>query len=731
MLAQGSFGAPFLISKQEPSSIASTTSNKANVTTKSSTKLVSSQHSPFTSQSLVVSGTSTSIGTSSTPGYAGSGGGILSSRGHVGEQIPQTNYSALNHYEDIITQDMKEGKRQKRMSSQSSQSDTSHIDPVTNNMGATKVRKKRPKFIRKVICQVCGDVANDHMHYGAIACYSCRAFFRRGVNNNAPYFCSQNQCCSITKQSRKHCQYCRFQKCLGIGMKGTWVMTEEDKLEKKEKAKVRRRWNQMKKYKIVTASNREVNLDYNLNCSSLQTSSGENNNITEISVPKHESNPYYSSSSYNASIKIPNGKIRTEYGHSSNENKQSDHPSILPSAKATARAVVSAAEHEYELAQIKIEDKTMPFNKNRKMGWQQLDLDIESDEVVPSQTKYMLISDPNPNENVHITHTNPIIPYNPHQKIPPLKSVVNISQGYNDDNGMELNTSNTDGELTFGDMPFSADNMQEYHSDSSDSPRDFSPASEDSAPVSVRTLRYSFSSLLLNSKGKLPYGSDLLNEPVMPFTREESNLISNVIAIEKETTLQMPISNETLGAIMHAVKTGQTLSYQATLDGYTVCMKRIIKFASRIDLFREFCSDDQKNLLLSNTDMLVNIRSARMLRPGFNLQDQLSVVYGGKRELPHPTTSMSPKDSAPKKAFQRRLEYQQVYSSPWASGEDQEKKFFAMMNSIFELQMDQTTTALIAMMALFSKVNKYLGLPITVNVKRFSILHFCRDLRIP
>ena len=42
-----------------------------------------------------------------------------------------------------------------------------------------------------------------------------------------------------------------------------------------------------------------------------------------------------------------------------------------------------------------------------------------------------------------------------------------------------------------------------------------------------------------------------------------------------------------------------------------------------------------------------------------------------------------------------------------------------MMNSIFELQMDQTTTALIAMMALFSKVNKYLGLPITVNVNVF------------
>lgn len=57
--------------------------------------------------------------------------------------------------------------------------------------------------------QVCGDVANDHIHYGAIACYSCRAFFRRGVNANAPYYCSQNKNCPITKHTRKHCQYCR------------------------------------------------------------------------------------------------------------------------------------------------------------------------------------------------------------------------------------------------------------------------------------------------------------------------------------------------------------------------------------------------------------------------------------------------------------------------------------------------------------------------------------------
>ena len=28
-------------------------------------------------------------------------------------------------------------------------------------------------------CSVCGDVAPEHVHYGSVTCFSCRAFFRR------------------------------------------------------------------------------------------------------------------------------------------------------------------------------------------------------------------------------------------------------------------------------------------------------------------------------------------------------------------------------------------------------------------------------------------------------------------------------------------------------------------------------------------------------------------------
>ena len=49
------------------------------------------------------------------------------------------------------------------------------------------------------------------------------------------YQCTYGQKCKITLKSRKQCKYCRFHKCLEIGMKPTWVMTDEEKKEKREK----------------------------------------------------------------------------------------------------------------------------------------------------------------------------------------------------------------------------------------------------------------------------------------------------------------------------------------------------------------------------------------------------------------------------------------------------------------------------------------------------------------
>lgn len=67
-------------------------------------------------------------------------------------------------------------------------------------------------------CPVCGDKVSG-FHYGLLTCESCKGFFKRTVQNKKLYSCVDKQQCQIDKHQRKRCAYCRFQKCLQVGMK--------------------------------------------------------------------------------------------------------------------------------------------------------------------------------------------------------------------------------------------------------------------------------------------------------------------------------------------------------------------------------------------------------------------------------------------------------------------------------------------------------------------------------
>ena len=58
-------------------------------------------------------------------------------------------------------------------------------EPKTKSTKDTKDSDKAGKDSEKdeslaAECSVCGSPAAAHLHYGAVSCYSCRAFFRRG-----------------------------------------------------------------------------------------------------------------------------------------------------------------------------------------------------------------------------------------------------------------------------------------------------------------------------------------------------------------------------------------------------------------------------------------------------------------------------------------------------------------------------------------------------------------------
>lgn len=56
-------------------------------------------------------------------------------------------------------------------------------------------------------------------HYGVYSCEGCKGFFKRTVRKDLSYTCRDNKECLVDKRQRNRCQYCRYQKCLAMGMK--------------------------------------------------------------------------------------------------------------------------------------------------------------------------------------------------------------------------------------------------------------------------------------------------------------------------------------------------------------------------------------------------------------------------------------------------------------------------------------------------------------------------------
>lgn len=110
-------------------------------------------------------------------------------------------------------------------------SNSENSEKKVDDSGGTK--KDLPASLQK-ICLVCGDKALGY-NFNAISCESCKAFFRRNALTIKEFKCPFTNNCEITVVTRRFCQKCRLVKCLSVGMVKEFIMSDEDKAEKRRK----------------------------------------------------------------------------------------------------------------------------------------------------------------------------------------------------------------------------------------------------------------------------------------------------------------------------------------------------------------------------------------------------------------------------------------------------------------------------------------------------------------
>ncbi|XP_058613248.1 retinoic acid receptor RXR-alpha-A isoform X2 [Onychostoma macrolepis] len=119
-------------------------------------------------------------------------------------------------------------------------SSSEDIKPPLGINGVMKVPAQpsgTPLSLTKHICAICGDRSSGK-HYGVYSCEGCKGFFKRTVRKDLTYTCRDSKDCIIDKRQRNRCQYCRYQKCLAMGMKRE-VLLHTAVQEERQRAKDR------------------------------------------------------------------------------------------------------------------------------------------------------------------------------------------------------------------------------------------------------------------------------------------------------------------------------------------------------------------------------------------------------------------------------------------------------------------------------------------------------------
>eukprot|EP00092_Neocalanus_flemingeri_P011801 GFUD01012724.1.p1 GENE.GFUD01012724.1~~GFUD01012724.1.p1 ORF type:complete len:647 (-),score=130.74 GFUD01012724.1:296-2236(-) len=436
-------------------------------------------------------------------------------------------------------------------------------------------------------CKICAEPAARHIHYGATTCFSCRAFFRRSLQNKtaAKYVCRRHSMCEMKIKTRKNCQYCRYMKCLAVGMNPTYVLTEEERKRRFKKRNI--------SINIEEAAE-EPNTVVHFAMSVPINTTEESAKFQEIRQTKEEkiktdnTNPSKIGNFNEVFQKYAEGADHNSYANESKHSPYKRH-SLLEEMKQYRKfsQQKKTLSQQRELAYFKTPYPPPPADFNDKRGIKALrnENTISSNEL--ATTKDAFIDKENNNYGI---------------KEGFIKNIKDEEKNTYFDN----ETKPTVQIGTF--LAFSAQQNPENLTNKGFAYIKKIKETNTHKETQQGQLSETYSSS--DSEDEIELKLRLSHEPEIIFTEDEKHQLDNLVSDHDKVYHSVNFGEVLIKEMMMCSMFGVSVSTSAAIQGYRLQVERITRIANSLKCFTDLQKVDQVALLKENADLLVSLHGA-------------------------------------------------------------------------------------------------------------------------
>jgi len=528
-------------------------------------------------------------------------------------------------------------------------------------------------------CKVCNEPAAKHVHYGAMTCFSCRAFFRRSIQNKtaSTYVCRRAKSCDINLKTRKNCQFCRYSRCLAVGMKPTWVLSEEERQRRFRKNREKQELGWMnggqqgqqggggrKGVRSRGNSLNELTGDFELLEGAGLSDTLPGLLLLEQAAEARESVPVILEKQQQQNVVVKNELCTDRQGDQGLEQQgHNNYFGILPRGEPTKTQTTSFF--------VKAEPKPT-FSQSPFMGGEQKARPTVPDPQGETGQHQQLLYVTSASQYPGTRHQQPAVqqsymppPRLSHpQRMPPpprpaflsstpsvIVQATSVSRTFNyQPNGLEFSEGNflpaVGSFATVGSVetelvspgPVRAElarfpsNHQEFPATPILSQEEYDmqleegieyvdsvysdDSDDDEEPDEERKRRAA------------EMRERMLMEPEIKFTMEEENQLNKLVKQHNERYRSVNFGEELIKEMIMCSMFGIPVSTSAAISGYRLSVERITRIAHNLESFTDLPKQDQNALLKENADLLVSLRGAIFFDSKKKGVDQVLISMG-------------------------------------------------------------------------------------------------------